>query len=465
MFRQPTNEAQERPATAAAIARTLLQSLGLTADLPQRMLYMPDGRPYQVRQLGALGQAADPAVVIEEAAMLNREQPLGGWQVIIETNKQAARDRSVAAIGARLADSALTIPVRTFLSDLHGETTAVRQQVDDNLAEIIERYRQTAEGLRSWQDQHRAGGLLDSLLSFGKRLWRVVSDDEAVRLWNDREFLAMTRDAHQAASDVLATVTDNINTLRHSLDAVIAEAQAAQNKAAARRDDVARAALQGHVWDVHVHPDVVARAMTAGDDVALLPELLAAVAANGSSVVSSTAQAIARREADERVSEDVVRLLEIESKALDGDAEPAATDPIVIAGEQLLDDVRSSPTWVLNTGVRPWTATLQVTPGTEPVFDHPELSTTAYGRPDRLGFLQVQCRVALDELSVLAANNDAFRVAVRDYSQFILEDVVEAWRKEGAIPRLQSAETPPVDSQAVVALAADNDGHHTEEVV
>ncbi|MBI5652075.1 MAG: hypothetical protein HZC40_16795, partial [Chloroflexi bacterium] len=224
------------------------------------------------------------------------------------------------------------------------------------------------------------------------------------------------------------------------------------------------------LWTFQTDYARLADAFADGEDAGLLAEALTTLRAQGSDKLLDVIADLARREAERAIIPlDLVQLMEQESAQLELDLNEL--DPVVLVGENLLDQVRhQTPTWRLTTNARPRVMVLQITPNGENVFDHPGLETARYGeRTDRLGFLEAQMDTALDELQVIHDTVDLFKQARLKREYFVLESVIKAWgdgkpAQPGAVghdliaPRGQALE-PGV----AVQIGGDGDGHSAHQ--
>jgi len=458
MFTKSTAK-QAQPKDELPIGRRFLKAQGLDRDLPRRLLEKPDGRPYREIQL------AQP-----QLQYLQRSEPVGGWEALIHENERRYLDRALQALEERIVEGAPAMPVQTFLESVIKASQDEERVIKHRLQALQNEYAQVNGQLESWQKaQARERDWLAGLWSLIQALLGGrISLGEAVGLWNRRESLAKERDAHRAAAQVLARFIETAEGFARSLEAVLTEARRAGEQARQEARRVAQALEDARPWGYQVDHARIAQALSdAGQGVGLLRELVAAAREGGSQGLLKRAKELARQEAQRRLADlDIVRLIELEGRYTDVEGLPAdGLDPVILVGEALLDRVRRRhPTWQLVPSARPRVETLQLVPDGQGVYDHPELTTAAYGeRTDRLGFLQVQMEVALEELRLAREGTEAFREALARREYFVLEEVAEAWQESSPFGHSESEEAqepePSEDTRVPEAIArAPGDG-------
>lgn len=184
------------------------------------------------------------------------------------------------------------------------------------------------------------------------------------------------------------------------------------------------------------------------NDDRLVAELLRRLGSSGGpAALAEQVLALARTEAERGLQgRSVVDLVALEAGAVDG-ADDA--DPLLLVGQALLDALERS-TWQLSRRARPRRETIQVTPDGAPAYSLEGLGSAAYGGGlDRLGFVQVQLGVAIDDLLLLHDGTEAFQAALRQRNLYVLDDLARAWEDAHAAEK----RAPVPDSLNTVVVA------------
>lgn len=438
--------AQANNAVALSAGEMFLESMGLGRELPRTLLIKPNGQVFRESQLGFLGSGGQ-ANPLQQIDFLMREDAVGGAEPIVQENKDLCVEKFATNLGKRLAEAGNEIPASQFLAQALDSAEKMKREVDSQLAQIDERYAQAQTRLKKWQEEYgREKSLVTKMLTLGGALFGGnVSLSEAGQLWNRRELLHKNREAWRAASEIWATVTQIAGGYARNLDALKLGAQQVIQQIQFERAQLENELANARPWSYAVNYARLAEEFRGMDvDPALVAEVLTGAREQGTDMIATQTKEIARREIERWATKsDLPQLIEMEARAtFNGDG--AELDPLVLVGENLLDQVRwQFPTWQLTRQARPQKLTLQITATGEPLFENANLTTARYGeRNDRLGFLDAELDVPLEELRLVADGKEQFDQArhVREY--FVLEALAEAFPVEPTPNAPPAAPTP-----------------------
>ncbi|MBI1800240.1 MAG: hypothetical protein HYR71_01260 [Chloroflexi bacterium] len=429
-----SGQATEQTLKLQADVRSLLESLRLTADLPRWMIVKAKGEPYKPYELAALQKGVQPTVaILEELKLLKAKEPSGGWEGIMTSNQTVYLSQGTEGLNRFIASSQ-SVPLKALVNILINALEAEKSAVEVQLDRIQQDYdKRNRDLLRRQDEAQKDNDLVSRLLrSIETIVGGQLSLSDAVTAWNERERLAMSRDAHRAASEVFARIIAMLKQLLNNLDQLLAETRRARALIGDRVQTIKQALAAPRPWECPVNYDTLVKALSAdGADAGLLANLLDQVRQGGGEKLAEHAHLIADQEAARRLARlDIATLIELEAKQVivDGEA-PEAGEAVIAAGEDLLDRVRRGrPSWQLVPGARPRRQVLTLTPHGDLLFEHPELATIAYGdRTDRLGFVEVMWEVAADELQLMQTGQSEFKAAEEKREFFVLEEVSEHW--------------------------------------
>ena len=451
-----------RPARVATSGQRFLESEALTTNLPKTLLTKPNGQLFQEIQIGAPSAGQNLPNMVQQMEMLQRAEPVGGWELVVNENQELIFERTLQKLEKRLAEPGRSESVKALLAEIEDAGEKLKRELDEQRRQIEARYDQVQAPLRRWQDEYgREQDLINRVLTLAQALLGgQLSVSEVVKLWNKRESLAKARDAFRAASELVARFSAAVEEYARNLDAVILGARQGAQDLEKQIQELVGDLNKTRLWSFQTDYARVADALTSGEDVVLLAEALAALREQGSDKLLEVIAKVSRREAERELAYlDIVRLIEKEAAEFRGGTGLDDLDPVILVGENLLDQVRhQNPTWQLARHAHPRTIVLEITPNGENVYDHPGLQTARYGdRVDRLGFLEAQMDVALDEIQIIRDGADAFQQERLKREYFILEEVVKHWDAKPAQP----AAAPLSHATPDVALSrGDGDGIH-----
>lgn len=396
----------------------LLDRLGLSAALPDRLALDAEGRPFEPAQID---QAGD---LLAHFTLLLRREPFGGAEQQIRDNERAARDAIVAGLNEALARR--SDAPRTLLAGLIAAVRARKEAVDDEQRELEQRLAALQARLHAWQD--RAGKAGDTL---GAGLWRWLvggadrmSLPEAVAHWNEREHLAVRRAAVSAAQACFAEAGGSLVRLLDQLDARIDEVRRLALGFAEERAQRGQRDAVYTPWSLRLDEELVAAALAGRADAErALAELLRRLAGEGELDLAAEMRAVALAAADRLLAGlSIADLVALETEVA---AEPGQ-DGLVVVGQTLLETV-SRPTWQLTRRARPRIETVQITPDGAPIFSLEGLGSAAYGDGlDRMGFVQVQLAVALAELALVAESEELFAATLAQRNLYLVDELALA---------------------------------------
>jgi hypothetical protein len=408
----------------------------LTTTLPRLLVLDPTGRPFAP---ATLVFSEDLRRIPEQLALLMRPEPVGGAEALVRANAERIKAEALLRLNQRLASGAQTTPIRTFLLELQQEVRRVVGSLRERAREIERMYTDKQQTLRGWQESSSqepgmVGQLIGGVLGSGGR----ISFPQAVTLWNERERLALRRLAATTALEMLNQVADPISALLERLEATLDRARRLHDQARQQLAMLDRPRDRSSVWTWRADSSTIAAQLTnqvSAED--LVAELLGRLGADGSAdQIEEHTQALADQEAERRLETlNITDLLEAEASAapLDG------VDPLVLVGRRLLEALVQQPTWRLRRAARARMETLQITPDGEPLYRMDGLGSAAYGRrAARIGFVQVELHVAVDDLRLMHEEVEAFEQALARRNFYVLEALAEAWETQAG------ASTKPV---------------------
>lgn len=397
----------------------LLDAFGLDAGLPEALLQDAADRVFEPFQLSTDHDLA------EQLALLLRSEPLGGAEMLVAENAQRAdaqADQQLRQVLTTMRD----VP-RSFFQGLIDLARNRREPLAAQLAQQSEQLQRVQERLHAWQsrqsepEQGFGGALLRWIIGGEDRL----SLPDAIALWNQREHLAARRVALHAATQRFARLIETLSLLLAQMDTRLGEARDARAAALRAAEQARQPATTYSPWTLHLAPAMIADALIAQADPALLvADLLARLTAEEGASLSEQVQALAAEAADAALA----RLTIADLAALEAGAYAAgAADPLLPIGQALLD-LAQQPSWQLARNARPRSETLQITPDGRPIYQLEGLGSAAYGGNTLcLGFVQVQLGVAKADLAALRDDDDGFRATLRQRNLFVLEELALAW--------------------------------------
>jgi hypothetical protein len=431
------------PAPEESPVRAILDGIGLTSTLPERLARDAAGQPYEPVQI-------DPhKELVAQLAYLLRREPFGGAEAQIHENGRQFRERALVQINRALAGAPM--PTRPLLHELVREARTRKEQLDVRLHEVEAAYTLMQERLHRWQDQigRRSGSL-------GGDLWRWLiggqerlSLPEAAVLWNQREYQALERTACGAAVELAAWLVDIVSDLLIRLDDLLAMARALLAAAALQHERLRVAPPAFAPWTLRIEPRIVgevllARAVLDG----LTAELLRTqTEASDTAALGDHIKVLARQAAARQLAGlGIVDLIELESSAHSGTSTEGglalAEDALILIGQDMLEKLQR-PTWRLARGARPRVETLQVTSDGAPVYSLDGLASAAYGESrDRIGFVQVQVGVAKDDLALFRDGDETFEAILQQRNLFVLDEMALAWERTHASEATERAAGP-----------------------
>ncbi len=393
----------------------LLDGMGLGPGLPERLIQDLDGRPFAPAQID---QTAD---LVAHLALLLRREPVGGAEPQIREHE--GRIRETLASGLTVAMARRSDTPRSLLTGMLGATRTRKAGLDAQCSELDQRYETMQTRLHHWQE--RVGQRNASL---GRTLWRWVvggadqlSLPEAVALWNDREYVALQRTAVSAAQACFGAAIESIVRLLTHLDARIDEARELALTLTQQYAQVAQPSALYAPWTLRLNEALIAATLVERADLDLaLATLVRQLAAEDDASLKVRVQTVAS-EAAERLLADLTisDLVALEAE----EAADLEDDGLVVIGQALLDAV-AHPSWQLTRRARPRVETVQVTPDGTPIYSLEGLGSAAYGGGlDRMGFVQLQLDVALNELAVMAEGEEQFATTLAQRNLYVLDEL------------------------------------------
>ena len=428
-----TVSSSEEQHEAMSEAERFMKVLGLDLGLPKAFLLRAGGLPYREIQLTAMPQemAGQPSMM-EQYQFLSRRTPVAGCERLVEANRKSRLSTAITELEEHLAyDKG---QVQSFLTQVLGGCRSLQGKLQMGQETLSERYELVDGELAKWQS-HQGGQERDwfnmALKFIGFAVNRMTQAD-AVRLWNERETLHKQLVAYRAALDLVMHVGEKVEKIRQHLQVVVREAA----EVCVEPDEQVNVPVRdfgAFMLDCAVLAEKISQNSHSSR---LLAELLAAAREGGAKKLIACAEAISAREADAILDGvDIVKLIELEASGLADGLELGEIDPVVTVAQELLDQVqRRYPTWQLVESARPRTETLQLLPNGVEGFEHPSLTRAIMPNTrDRLGFVQVQMEIALDELRLVRKISEDFERARQAREYFVLEALASA-EDAGSVP-------------------------------
>lgn len=437
------------PEPPASPGRELCAAVGLTDDLAERLVLDGAGRPFIATAL----DLADPAAFPAQIELLMRPDPVGGFEPLLQANRERLIADVLARLHERLAAGAETGAARALLLDVQQELRRLRAQLDEQVAELNRSYEGAHAALRAWQEASgRKAGLLHNLAAWLIGGPEHISAPQAAALFNERERLALIRAAVAAASAVIGRIADEVAALLDRQEALLRALQAAAATVRARLAAPPPEPAGYAPWSWRANPAVVADRLADGATAdRLAAELLGRLIADGDlSRLAEHSAELAASAAEELITGlSLARCIELEAGA-DGAGD---FDPLVLVGQRLLSELEERPSWRLRRGCRPRIEVVQVTADGEPVYQLEGLGTAAYGAGgERIGFVRVELGVAIDDLQLMHEGDEAFRRALIQRNLFLIEELA-AQEPSGLVASTAQAQngltTPTTTARAV----------------
>lgn len=410
---------KDRSEPKVSDARRFIQRLGLAGT--DKLLLRQDGQPYQPIQLTAIqaGGVGQPGV-IEQYQLLGRRTVVGGCERLVESKRKRFALSQASKLEELLSSS--DVAVGQLLAQLSKEVELIKLATEGQLEKVQQEFELCDGELAEWQaSQGNEPNLLDTVFKFlGFAAVSRMTQTDAVKLWNQRESLYKQVVAAKGSLSLVQEFGETVNKMARNLAEVVELAQGAlaeTHRAAKRHATIFQAgafsldcALLADALSDEVNPSLLAR-------------LLAAAREGGAQALVACAERIAEEETLHRLeSLDVMDFIELEGHGMEG---AEGLDPVITVAEELLDQVqRQFPTWQLVEQARPRVETLQILPANVEGF---EGLTRAYypDELDRLGFVQVQLEVALDDLRMVRARSEDFEQARESREYFVLEEMID----------------------------------------
>ncbi len=408
-------------------ADDVLDRMGLTAALPDQLIQDEHGQrfePVQLQARGNLGGHLD---------LLSRAEPVGGAEPLIQINQQRATTHALEVLHHDVAGATLvqqpdgtTMRKRRYLQHIQTKLLRRKERFEARSTRIDERYAQTQKRLHTWQ-QHATngtGGLLARtarILLGGDAHMSVL---EAAMVWNQREQQALLRASWAAACTVVINVLEQMTRLSNDLDARLEECLLAQTTLRQQERDLQRGPGCYAPWSMTVQSQVIVDALVSEVDLDTLQQaLLQCMTAEDAPPLLEQVRTLAQQETARRLES--LSITDVIGREAHASGLVPEVDPLVLIGQAHLTTVQR-PTWQLVRGARPRIETVQVTPDGAPVYHLDGLSSAAYDGPaPRLGFVQVQLGVAVDELAMLRDSDEAFQAALAQRNLYVLEDLAQ----------------------------------------
>ncbi len=429
MTKTSARRAQAETQTISFGAR-FLQAQGITRELPKTLLTKPNGQPFAEIALGLTNQSPQQPNWLQQVEYLMRQEPIGGWEALVLENKEIISEQAILQLSKRIAEPTGEISVRQFLADVGDAASKLKREFDEQHKQATERFSQAQARLGKWQQEYgREKNVLAQLVTLGSALLGgSISVHDAGQTFNRRETFAKWRDAFSAASEITAQLIETTDSYARNLDALVQAARHAAETVAIQRAQFANELAKARPYSYTVDYAQLAELVCEGaSDASILAELLSVLRAQGSEQLLEQSAALARRDAGRLLgARDLTQWIEMEAQAITG--MESEIDPVVLVAEKLVNHVTAEqPTWQLTRQARPRVQVLQITPNGEMLFNHPDLTSARYGeRTDRLGFLQAQMQVSLDELRLIHEGAESFQQARARREYFVLEQVAAA---------------------------------------
>lgn len=444
-----------------AVGRNVLESCGCTRALAQTLLLRPDGRPFAPVQLMQPHKNATPATWAQLMQFLMSPRPIGGYEDTVNANKAVAIERAMNALSDRLAGigAGTSISYVQLLTEARDAALEEKAAVESDGRALRERFAKADERIRKYQDEsvRRAGRSL-SLSNLLKAIaGDTVSLPEAIKAFNDREFLAAQTAAHSAAGDVLGQIVALCEQLLGGLEATHLAALAGVQAARTTANDVARLyAGQGRIADyVVAHRPIIELICAPDSDAAFMPDLIAEARVNGGANIAAKARELAERDVKARLDGlDILGLIRLEAMRSVAGGEPISPSdaPLTIANHLVEVVRRTRPGIKLAPNAKPLSFVLQIASSERPPFNHPGLTAARYRKPtDELAFMRIDTDLALHDLLVMQDGEVELLDALAHREFFVLEELAEQWRRKAA---QRAAARAPARAPAIRAAAS-----------
>jgi hypothetical protein len=437
MLRAKTTN-QQQTETAATPVPDLLDRMGFTADLPERLCQDAQGRTFEPVQLN-LGED-----LVTQVSLLLRREPVGGAEPQIAENQDRMQTHALQQAHRFLAGG--TGSPRSVVQEILHETRTRKATLEAQQQRVEQDYLSVQERLHPWQE--RMGKRSGSLTS---DLWRwliggagQLSLPEAGTLWNEREYLALRRAIVTAALTVADRVLADLEDLAQHLDDLLNQARRLQHALRQQAADLTDSDAVFAPWTVRIAPQVVSAALLERVELdGLVQDLLQRLNTDpGDTMLSAHVQTLARQAAARQV--DTLSMPDMIDLDAQASGDTLDDDPVLLVGHALLVALQQ-PTWHLVRGARPRSDILQVTPDGTPAYSMDGLHSAAYGGDlDRLGFVQVQLGVALDDLALLRDTDESFQAALQQRNLYVLDDLA----RQAAMVAGSTPDAPPVPADA-----------------
>jgi hypothetical protein len=407
--------AEPQPGREPSSASDVLDTLGLTITLPERLRQDATRRAFEPAEISQSGD------LMAHLALLLRREPMGGAEPQIRDNQRQAQEQVLPVLNRMLVGSGNS--THSLLDALAQEARVRKEQFESAFTQADSRFRTTQQRLHRWQEQagQRSGSL-------GADMWRWLvggqdrlSLPEVVALWNEREHLAVHRAAHRAALDICLFTLDTITSLLSNLDAVIAEMRQTVAVLHQEIDALRQPSTVYAPWTLRVDPLVVANTLAAqADSETLLTDLLRRLTEHDGTALADLVKAIAGAEARRLAQRHTLADMIILDLSAGGEVDG---DPLILVGQGLLDALHH-PTWQMARGARLRSETIQITPDGTPLYSLEGLTTAAYGGDqDRVGFVEIQLGGAIDDLLLLRDSDPSFQAMLRQRNLYVLDDL------------------------------------------
>jgi hypothetical protein len=418
MLRAKTTH-QQQTETAATPVPDLLDRMGFTADLPERLCQDAQGRTFEPVQLN-LGED-----LVAQVSLLLRREPVGGAEPQIAENQDRMQTQALQQAHRFLAGG--TGSPRSVVQEILHDTRTRKATLEAQQQRVEQDYLTVQERLHPWQE--RMGKRSGSLTS---DLWRwlvggagQLSLPEAGTLWNEREYLALRRATVTAALAVYDRVLQDLEDLARHLDDLLTQARRRQHTLRQQTADLTDSDAVFAPWTVRIAPQVVSTALLERVDLdGLVQDLLQQLNTDpGDTAFTTHVHALACQAAARQM--DVLSMPDMIDLDAQASGDALDDDPVLLVGHALLAALQQ-PTWQLVRGARPRNDMVQVTPDGTPAYRMDGLHSAAYGgHLDRLGFVQVQLGVALDDLALLGDTDESFQAALQQRNLYVLDDLAQ----------------------------------------
>ncbi len=400
---------------------------GLDERLTERLVSDQQGRVFESVAISTQ-TVQSPDDLAGQSALLFRREPVAGFEALLHSNMQHYGDEAALRLHQRLAARTQNAALSRFLADLLQNLQTLREKLAPDAAAIEQEYHSSQTALWSWQDQTQTQpGVLGNLWTWVLGNSQRLSLPQAIWHWNERERLALRLHACKAALTLLGALCDTVSQILEQgasiRDAAIRyQAQVEQHLTSASNHVPSYAP-----WSWRSNVSIIATQLS---HQTVLEEPLTILFAHLADTKQTTnlaaqVQRLAQQESERLLNGlSTIQLIETEAHM-----EPVeGLDPLVAIGRQLLDQLQQRPGWRLSSSARPRVETVQITPDGEPIYRLDGLATAAYGgTSDRLGFLQVELDVAIEDLALFQSDDEGFRQTLERRNVFVLEELATAW--------------------------------------